>query len=905
MTGERRARGSRMTSNRDVEMDAERWEHIQAVFNAALELPESAREDCLINACYDDDDLMSTVRSMLSYEQRGGSVLDRNMSELASLVLDDAAALPPQTEFGPYRITSILGAGGMGVVYMAERADIGGRAAVKILRDAWLSPARRLRFASEQRTLASLNHDSIARLYDAGTMADGTPWFVMEYVDGLPLTEYCTLHNCPIRERLRLFRAVCEAVIHAHGHAVIHRDLKPSNILVSHDGSVKLLDFGISKQLDTVNEDAARTHTALRLMTPAYAAPEQLRGGPVGVQTDVYSLGVILYELLAARLPFDLSRTTPGEAERMMLEQEPDRPSVTARRSVSRDRSTALNALSRSEWADLDVLCTTAMHKDVSRRYRSVEALSRDVDHFLNSTPLDARPDGFRYVAAKFLRRNRRPVSAIAVAATLLAGVAAFYTVRLARARDVTLAEAARTQRVQSFMLNLFNGGSEGAAPAESLRVLTLVDRGAREARSLSKDPLVQAELYATLGGIYQGLGDLNRADTLLSAALDQRRKLLGPDHEDVAASMVTLGMLRSDQARFDESEKLVRAGLAMDRRVLPPDHPAIATATASLGQVLENRGSYPEAITTLTLAAQLQRVQGDSGAALNGTLSELANTHFYLGHYATSDSLNRIVLATSRKLYGDSHPAVANDLINLGAIQSQLGHYKESERYYRQAIAINEAWYGPDNGEVAADLTMLARTLTADSRTDEAATLLHRVLATQERVYGKSHPRVASTLNEIGTVALQRKHYPEAAVTFSRMISIYKSVYGDNHFLIAVATANLASVYLAEKKYALAEPLFRDAARRYASTQGPNHINTGIALVKLGRCLLREHRLAEAEKASTAGYDVLRKQIGPAGSFLHAALTDLAAENDSLKRADKATQYRSELAQLSADTVR
>jgi len=792
----------------------------------------------------------------------------------------------------------------MGIVYMAERSDIGGRAAVKILRDAWLSPARRMRFAAEQRTLASLNHDSIARLYDAGTMADGTPWFVMEYVDGMPLTEYCALHNSPIRERLHLFRAVCDAVSHAHGHAIIHRDLKPSNILVTPDGSVKLLDFGIAKQLDTLEGSDAHTHTALRLMTPAYASPEQLRGGPVGVQTDVYSLGVILYELLTDRLPFDLSKSTPGEAEQLILNEVPDKPSAAAHESTSNNSTGARGlrqSLTRGEWADLDVLCSTAMHKDPSRRYRSVEALSRDVDNFMGSSPLDARPDSFRYVTAKFLRRNRRPLTAFAVVTLLIAGVSAFYAVRLARARAGTLAEAARTERVQNFMLGLFTGGSDDAAPAESLRVLTLVDRGAREARSLSRDPLVQAELYATLGSIYRGLADLNRADTLLTAALDQRRKLLGTDNADVAASMVALGMLRSDQARFDDAERLVRGGLAIDRRVLPTGHPAIAAATSSLGEVLENRGSYAEAITALTGAAALEREHGDTGAALNSTLSELANTHFYLGHYATSDSLNRVVLASSRRLYGDSHPAVANDLVNLGAIRFQLGDYKQSEQYYQRAIAIDETWYGPDNGEVASVLTMLARTLAVDSQQDSATKILHRVLATQERVYGKSHPAVASALNEVGVLALQRRQYPEAAAAFSRMISIYKSVYGDNHFLIAIATANLASVYLADKQYARAEPLFRDAARRYAATQGPEHLNTGIALMKLGRCLLREHRFAEAVKESTAGYDVLRKQPDAAGGFLRGTLSDLAAEHDSLGQPAQARQFRSELAKLPA----
>jgi len=444
------------------------------------------------------------------------------------------------------------------------------------------------------------------------------------------------------------------------------------------------------------------------------------------------------------------------------------------------------------------------MHKDRGRRYRSVEALSRDVDNYLHDAPLDARPDGLRYTTGKFLRRNWRPVTAGAAAAALMIGLAAFYTVRLATARNAAIAEAARTERVQHFMLDLFNGGGDAAAaPSDSLRVLTLVDRGALEARSLTKDPEVQTELYATLGGIYRSLGELDRADTLLNAALSQRRSLPGADSADIAASMVAFGMLRSDQARFDEAERLVRDGLALDQRVLPANHPAIATATASLGEILENRGSYAEAITVLNHAIQLERLHGDTTAELDATMSELANTHFYLGHYATSDSINRHVLAMSRHLYGDRHPSVANDLINLGAIQFQWEHYKEAEQYYRQALAINIAWYGEDNAEVASDRTMLARALTTDSREDEAALLLRRVLLTQERVYGRIHPRVASALNEVGSVALRRKQYDQAADAFSRMIDIYRTVYGDKHYLIGTAMGNLGSVYMAKHEYA------------------------------------------------------------------------------------------------------
>ena len=306
---------------------------IQNLFHQAVDLPHNERRDFLASACNGDASLSEEVLGLIEEDEHGSSLLDGGVAGLAREVLGDGVpASIAKGAFGPYTIRKLLGEGGMGVVYLAERADLGTQVAIKILRDAWLSPARRGRFASEQRTLAQLNHPSIARLYDANTLPDGTPWFAMEYVEGVPLTQYSEDHHCSIGERLLLFRAVCEAVKFAHSQTIIHRDLKPSNILVKANGNVRLLDFGIARQLDELGREANpnQTMTGLRLMTPAYASPEQILGQGIGVQTDVYALGVILYELLTGRLPFDLRNLTPAEAASAITGQEPARPSAIA-----------------------------------------------------------------------------------------------------------------------------------------------------------------------------------------------------------------------------------------------------------------------------------------------------------------------------------------------------------------------------------------------------------------------------------------------------------------------------------------------------------------------------------------------------------------------------------------------
>jgi len=584
-------------------MDSARWQKIQELFHEATTLPESERRAFLKTVCRDDEELISEITAMLQQDSNGNSLLDQNLADIANKTL---SADVISKEFGPYRTMKLLGEGGMGVVYLAERKDIGTQVAIKVLRDAWLSPARRERFAIEQRTLAQLNHPSIARLYDAATLSDGTPYFVMEYVEGIPLTEYCRKNNCSVETRLNLFRAVCEAVQHAHSNAVIHRDLKPSNILVKADGTIRLLDFGVAKQLESLDLTIDQTMTGLRLMTPAYAAPEQIRGDRIGISTDVYSLGVILFELLTGELPFDLSNLTPVEAATIIAEHEPGRPSSVVRRAVNPVPGSNAASLSKTAWADLDVLCFTAMHKEPERRYRSVEALIRDIDHYLKAEPLEARPDTLGYRTTKFIRRNQSAVTTATFVFLVIVAMIAFFTVRIAKARDAALAEAARTQRIQQFMTNLFQGGDEAAGPSDSLRVITMLDRGVQQAKSLTSDPKIQAELYENLGDIYQKLGKYDQGDSLLRSSLEQRKSIFGADSPEVAESLTALGLLRSEQAHLDEAEKFVTQGLEMDRRHLPPNHPAVAKALQAYGKVLAQRGSYDKAIPALTEAVRI-----------------------------------------------------------------------------------------------------------------------------------------------------------------------------------------------------------------------------------------------------------------------------------------------------------
>jgi serine/threonine protein kinase len=888
-------------------MDSNRWDRIQSVFHGAADLPKPQQRAFLESACADDLSLIADVQALLDEDAKDSSLLDRNVADVASEVLDAPASQRfPFKEFGPYRIVRLLGEGGMGVVFLAERRDLHSEVAIKVLRDAWVSPARRERFSSEQQTLAQLNHPSIARLYDADTLPDGTPLFVMEYVEGRSLVEYCQKLNCPIDQRLKLFRSVCEAVEYAHGQAVIHRDLKPSNILVRSDGTIRLLDFGIAKQLEDVNVAADATRTSFRFLTPAYASPEQIRGDRVGIQSDVYSLGVILYELLCGRLPFDFSNQTPAEAQAAILENDPVKPSLVVQRAAFERSASSLGAtgsITKAAWTDLDVLCLTAMHRDPQRRYRSVEALIRDVDHYLRGEPLEARPDSVLYRLHKFVGRNRQTVAASTIVGALIVGLIVFYTLRLAKARNVALAEAARTQRVEQFMQDLFQGDAESTGPADDLRVVTVLERGEKQARALDEDPKIQADLYQTLGTMYDQLGKYERADSLLKTSLAQRQKTDGADSAKVAESLVALANLRSDQAQLEEAETFARQGLQMSRRHLPPDHPIVARATLTLGRILDNRGKYDEAIPTLEEALRLESGPKGVPADLSATLSELANTHYYLGHYDISNDLNERALRMDEQIYGDRNPNVAQDLTNLAEIQYQWSHYADAERLQRTAVGIMQAWYGKDHPETADDITILGKYLIAEGRAEEAIPVLRESLAALENHYGKVHPRVALAVGELGLGLQHQGNLDEAEADFRRQANIYRSVYGDKNQQLGAAVANLAGLYADRKDYAKSEQLYRDALTLYVDSLPAGHLNIAIAHVRLGGVLFRDKRYSDAEAESRAGYELLMRQSTPPARWVQTARNDLLSEYDAMDQSEKAAKIRTELAGPPATT--
>jgi serine/threonine-protein kinase len=862
-------------------MNLQGWQSVQEVFFRAVDLSagmsETERRSAILSLCEGDEELCTEVLAMVEEDRRENPLLDAGLKGAAGAVLD-FGALPTLVEkqIGPYKLVRLLGEGGMGVVYLADRTDIGGQVAIKLLRDAWLSPMRRRRFLLEELTLARLNHPSIARIYDAGTLEDGTPWFVMEFAEGVPLTLYREKFGGTLRDVLRLFERVCAAVEFAHSHAIIHRDLKPSNIIVDENGAVKLLDFGIAKHLNETERNRESTMTGLRLLTLMYAAPEQLSGGVAGLYTDVYALGVVLYELIAERLPY---RVQAGDETDAVERWASEKPSAVVRR----ERPATCNQLSRNEWTDLDLIVLKAMERDSARRYSSADSLLRDVTALLRGTPIEARRSDWAYIASKFVHRNKRLLMTAAAALTAIAASIGIYTMRLERARDAAQRQAARAERMEQFTENLFQGGDAAAGPAADLSVVALLERGRTEAAGLAGDPEAQADIEATLGGIYQKLGRLDAADPLLNAALARERQVLGPGDPKTARSLAAVSLLRKDQGRVAEAEDMAWQALATARSARSATPQDVADALLALGTILEVRGKYPQAQGSLEEALRLAGT-GDASKRAH-ILVELANVQFYQGHYDVSRSLNEQALALNRRLYGEEHPAVADGLNNLGAIAMNRGDYPAAEGYYREAVAISEKWYGADHPETAANLTALAQVMTSEKRFDEATAMLQRALAIQQHQPGPVRATVGTTLNQLGVVAFQQDRYDEAKHYFLLAMDTWRKLYGDQHPFIANAVSNLGSICLAQKDYTCAEQKFREAVQRFDAIS-PQSFSAAVAQVKLGRTLLRAGRFVEAEAQTQPGYYYLKAHVMPDDNYLRAAEKDLTAIHEGMGKA-------------------
>ena len=900
-------------------MTPERWQQAQDLFHQALDLDPEERAAFLQKVC-PDASLRAEVQALLDADAAPPSIFDTAQERTQTLPTDvqalsagsDRAAgvSPIGRHIGPYRLVREIGRGGMGTVYLARRTDIDNDVALKLVRGSLAAPETVERFLRERRVLARLKHPNIGRLLDAGMTEEQTPYFVMEYVEGVPITKYCDERRLTISKRLALFQHVCQAVHYAHQNLIIHRDLKPPNIFVTDDGQVKLLDFGIAKLVEE-DDEAGLTRTGMRLMTPEYAAPEQVRGQAATTATDVYALGVLLYELMTGHRPYALRGRSLGEIERIICEEEPVRPSVAARRyadymaggssgevpsseAVRVLRTRHSDRLHRRIEGDLDVICLKALSKEPSHRYASAEALWEDIARHQSGLPVVARASTVRYRARKFVQRHRVGVSVTAVLVVVVAVLVAVFTLQLAEERDVAQTEAEKAEQVSSFLMGLFEASDPSEALGDTLTAFELLERGVARAEGLAEEPLVQAQMLSVVGQVYVRLGDYEAAGPLLERALALRRDAVGEEHMDVAASLNNLAALLRQKGDYAAAEPLFREALAMRRKLLGEEHVDVATSLNNLALLLHQKGDYAAAEPLYREALAMYReLLAEEHPSVATSLNNLALLLHQKGDYAAAEPLIREGLAMKRKLLGEEHPDLAISLSSLALLLLQRGDYAGAEPLYREALAMRRKLLGEEHPNVAISLNNLAALLRRKGDYAGAEPLYREALVMRRKLLGEEHPSVAASLNNLAALLRRKGDFAAAEPLFREALVMRRKLLGEEHVDVATSLNNLALLLHQKGDYAAAEPLFREALAMYRKLLGEKHPSVATCLRNLAALLRRKGDFAAAEPLFLEALTIFQNRLGEAHTRTREAYEGLAELYTAWGKPDQAAQWR------------
>jgi serine/threonine protein kinase len=790
-------------------MNSNQWDQVRTLFAELNELAGSRRALRLEELARGDAVIYAELIGLLDASE---SVGDRFEGGAARVVGLDGPATLTGKQIGHWRIIREIGHGGMGTVYEAHRVDdqFEKRVALKTVATGRTSETVFRRFRHERQILARLEHRNIATLLDGGLTEDGQPFFVMEFVEGEPIDRWCTAHDTSVDDRVQLFRQVCAAVQYAHEHLVVHRDLKPRNILVTPDGTVKLLDFGIAKLLDPSPTEDPLTLTGALPMTAAYASPEQRQGRPVSTATDIYSLGVVLYELLAGQRPYGRE-----VADLATLDQAPILPSRT---TADRRRQKLLAG-------DLDSIVLKALRSEPDRRYRSAQLLADDLGHYLRGEPVSARSDTLSYRVGKVIRRNKVAVAAAALAvATLIAAtIVSLEQARAARLeRDRAVREAQRTQQVTGFFQDVLASARPDRLGGD-VSVLEAIDSAlARSDTSFSSEPDLKAALSLTLGSTLTNMYLYERARPLLEDAYRLRRTLDGaaPSPEQ-AEAIFSLGLIETEIGDAAKAESLYRTSLEMRSRLNPGDSAGHFEGMSNVAEAVLNQGRLGEAAALYdTVARALDRLRPD----------------------------NIELRATTRA--------------NLGTALSQLGRYVEAEPVLREAVRLFEQANGPDDPTVASALQPLAGTLIFNRKYAEAEQLARRGVAINQAEFGRTNPATLSALRMVTSAMIESGRCIEALSLVREMLALRGNVMAETDPTLSVALVQLGQCQALEGNLVAAEGTLRDALVVRTKTFGPDHWAVAHVKSMLGEVLGRRHQAAEAELLLRQGYEGLRREL-------------------------------------------
>ncbi len=887
-------------------MNAERWNQVQTLFKEILELDYDSRVTRLNNVRDTDEELFREIQSLLAADADHTSILDGFALESIDI---SGLFSPDGTRVGPFEIERLIGSGGMGNVYLAKRVEGGFEqtVALKLIKYGMDTEQILRRFESERRILARLQHPNIARLVDGGIKNDGRPWFAMDYVKGEPIDDYCNGKDLEIEKRLTLFLTVLSAVHYAHRNLIVHRDLKPQNIIVHQDGDsvqVKLLDFGIARLLTEEEDQTELTKEGVRPMTRNYASPEQLKGELVTTASDIYSLGVILYELLTGRRPYEQGELSSGEFEKLICTSEPTKPSQAVSKGAEKvgmgPDKTQKKSLKKQLAGDLDMICLKALRLEPERRYNTTDQFAEDIKRYLTQQPVLARPVSKRYLAQKFIRRHTVGVIAtMLLLLSLVGGIVAFaWQYRVAALeRDRAQREADTATEIAGFLQGLFEVADPAISRGDTITARQLLERGSRQIeQELAEQPMVLARMLDVLGNVYFSLWMLEESESMFEKSLNirQKEKSTSEGSLEVATSLYNLGRVSTVKGAFDRADSMLSQTLVIRQSALEENHSDIAKTLVAIAQLQNKRGKYEtaekkyfEALSML----ELSQDDKDSGLQIAGIKNNIGDLFRETGEFERSETYLRQALEYNRDYYKGDHPSLGANMNNLAMVLAGLAKYKEAKELFLASMEMYKRLYGEMHPKTALSMNNYSGFLKDREEYIEAETYQRQALDIFLEKLGEDHPYIPMCYNNLANLRDDQGDYETAGEYHEKALERYRAIYGSEHDNVANSLSNLGSLRLNQERYKEAESHFREALRidskafgeahpyvamdyqsvgitlfelgKYTEAEehlvksvalnktvlGETHPNTAIAKGELGRLLLKTGRLEEAEK--------------------------------------------------------
>ncbi len=821
-------------------MNKQQWQRIKSLFNQALEQPAKQRESWLRQNTQQDEEIRQHVLQMLQTDDGSGSSITHAVANGLQTLISDQFAIRQGDRLGAYEIIALIGEGGMGAVYEGRRIDkeFQQRVAIKLIQSTAVNSLTLQRFQTERQILANLNHPNIARLLDGGTTEQGLPYLVMEYVQGIPVIEYCQQNRLNIEHRIKLFLQVCAAVKYAHERLIVHRDIKPANILVTDEGQVKLLDFGIAKIIEGEEPalPASETRSEVRLLTPESATPEQVLGHSITTRTDVYALGNLLYQMLTEQKLFDFEQENRLVLERLICEQTPQKPSQAIQPDFSLLQASTSSLVRSSQQklcktlqGDLDTIILKALQKEPERRYDSVEQLVDDLQRHLKNFPIHARPDSLGYRAAKFFQRNRllaSVASLFAVSVILFIIVVLIQSSALKKQTERALLEADNAQQISDFMINIFESSDPNVNAGEDLSAKQLLDAGKQKIDDLDAKPLLQSRMLLALGRVYQKLGDYEQALQFINRAVE---------------------LIQNNP----QADVILRNDMITNR----------ADLEYELGEYATSEASYRESLALLE-----SQDQPDEDLIINTQLGLVA---VLSEQYKNAEALpiQQQVLQRQIEKHGENSAEAGEAWTFLGHVLRKLSRHAEAEDVLKKAVEAKRAAYGNQHLETAHSLNQLARTLTFTKKFDEAEKAALEGLQIRSNIHQGDHVEVAASLGNLAHIMTAAEKYPRAAQYRLESLNMIKAIFGDEHPYVPGTLGSLASLYRKSGQLELAVQTFQQSIAVFKKLSDQPTIKWASPLCGLGQAYLDLHQPDQALPAIRQCHDI-RLQLMPAVSW-------------------------------------